>query len=280
MEEYDFKTFLESVPPNKDVLVTNFAGSQIGTRTSTTANTPKLQLHCTNSDCQGTRYFAATSEVHVDFRHNNHEYLTYKCCNCGTSHKTFALRARYKPDLSKWVILKYGEAPMFGPPSPARAITLIGGEKELFLKGRDCENQGMGIGAFTYYRRVIESQKNRIFDELIRVINKISPEDAVLKEIEAAKKETQFTRAVDVIKHALPQSLFINGYNPLTLLHSALSEGVHEHNDDECLELASSIRTVLFEFAERLGNALKEEANLNSAINKLANKKPKAKPDA
>ena len=48
----------------------------------------------------------------------------------------------------------------------------------------------MGIGAFVYYRRVIESQKNRIFDELIRVINKISPQDEVLADLEAAKKET------------------------------------------------------------------------------------------
>ena len=50
-------------------------------------------------------------------------------------------------------------------------------------------------------------------------------------------------------------------------------QGVHAHSDSECLELASSVRTVLFEFAERLGQALKEEAELNNAVNKLANKK-------
>ena len=169
--------------------------------------------------------------------------------------------------------MKYGEDPSFGPPTPARAFNLIGGERELFILGRRNENQGMGIGAFVYYRRVIESQKNRIFDELIRVIGKISPGDAVLEELESAKNETQFTKAVESIKHALPQSLSINGYNPLTLLHSALSEGVHIHTDSECLELASSVRTVLFEFAERLGQALKEEAELNAAVDRLANKK-------
>lgn len=96
----------------------------------------------------------------------------------------------------------------------------------------------MGIGAFVYYRRVIENQKDRIFAELIRVISTVSPDDPVLSDLEAARKETRFTAAVEEIKHALPQSLFINGHNPLTLLHAALSEGVHNHTDAQCLELA------------------------------------------
>ena len=59
--------------------------------------------------------------------------------------------------------------PPFGPPTPARVITLIGPDKEYYLKGRRAENQGMGIGAFSYYRRVVENQKNRIIDEVITI---------------------------------------------------------------------------------------------------------------
>jgi len=121
-----------------------------------------------------------------------------------------------------------------------------------------------------YYRRVIENQKNRIFDEIIRVVSKISPDNEVIAEIEKAKSETQFTTAIEKIKHALPESLKINGYDPLKLLHSALSEGVHLHTDEECLQQAEDIRIVLFEFAERLAEALKDEVTLNSAVNRLA----------
>ena len=35
------------------------------------------------------------------------------------------------------------------------------------------------------------------------------------------------------------------------------------NNDDECLELASSVRNVLFEFAERLGQALKRRSKIS-----------------
>ena len=72
-----------------------------------------------------------------------------------------------------------------------------------------------------------------------------------------------------MIKHGMPQVLLINGHNPLTLLHTALSQGVHEESDDYCLELATSIRVVLTELAERMAQALKDEAELNTAVSKL-----------
>jgi hypothetical protein len=42
-------------------------------------------------------------------------------------------------------MLKFGEVEPFGPPTPARVITLLGPEKDYYLKGRRAENQGMGI---------------------------------------------------------------------------------------------------------------------------------------
>jgi hypothetical protein len=71
---------------------------------------------------------------------------------------------------------------------------------------------------------------------------------------------------------AIPQTLLINGQNPLTLLHSALSEGLHAKSDEDCLELATSIRLVLMELAERIATALKDEAELRNAVNRLLKK--------
>lgn len=270
MDEMTFKEYLEIIPPGKKVYISDFHHYDNGIR----LNSPTIQLYCPSKECEGIRFYTSSSNnVLIDNERYNHNYLHYVCRNCRKEVKTYALRSFYNSELKKWEVMKYGEVPAFGPPTPARAYNLIGGERELFLLGRRNEIQGMGIGAFVYYRRVIESQKTRIFDEVIRVISKISPADSVIKELEEAKKETQFTKAVESIKHALPQALYINGFNPLTLLHSALSEGVHNHTDNECLELASDVRTVLFEFAERLGQALKEEAELNNAVNRLAKKK-------
>ncbi|HDT0414659.1 TPA: hypothetical protein QIB05_000265 [Klebsiella michiganensis] len=270
MSEISFKVFLESTPPGNEVLVENILVMSQGV---TQTDIPQINLHCNSEECQGVRFFSAQRRERIFAKEYNNIFLTYICRNCRKTAKTYSLGLRQEPDSESWWIRKYGEIPAFGPPIPSQAMKLIGGERELFLMGRRSETQGMGIGAFVYYRRVIESQRVRIFSELIRVISKISPSDEVISDLEKAKNETQFTKAVELIKHALPQSLNINGCNPLTLLHSALSEGVHAHNDQECLELASSVRVVLFEFADRLSQALKEEAELNAAINKLMKRK-------
>jgi hypothetical protein len=265
-----FKEFLETIHPGKWVDVSDVSKLHPTTFNSFILEHPKLYLYC--SIDEGERFFKMISGLnYISADKLNDLFLVYLCCNCGKSFKTFALSVRAGKSEGPCQVFKYGELPAFGSPIPAKTITLIGPDKDLFLTGRRAENQGMGIGAFTYYRRVVENQKNRIFDEIIRVIGKIiSPDDPVIQELESAKNEIQFTKAVETIKHTLPQSLLINGQNPLTLLHSALSQGVHEHSDAECLELASNIRIVLIEFAERLGQALKEETELNEAVKRLA----------
>ena len=127
----------------------------------------------------------------------------------------------------------------------------------------------LGIAAFAYYRRVIENQKNRILDEVVRVATKLGAPTEMLDDFSAAKAETQFSRAVASIKHGIPQALLVDGHNPLLLLHSALSEGLHAQTDAECLGLATSIRVVLTELVERMAIALKEEAELKSAVSRL-----------
>lgn len=267
MDTLTQQELLEKIAPGKAVLVSDFeATDRQGTAR---VRTPEITLHC--KECGGDRFFAPTAQsAFVGDRKSNDSFLTYMCRNCRKSFKTFALGALYDSEAKGWTVFKYGEDPSFGPPTPSRAITLIGPDRDQFLKGRRCENQGLGVGAFVYYRRVVESQKNRIFDEIIRVSRHLNADEALLVELEEAKKETQFTKAVQAIKHALPQSLLVNGHNPLLLLHSALSAGVHELSDNQCLELAAGARVVLVEFAERMAQAMKDEAELTNAIQRLA----------
>jgi len=197
------------------------------------------------------------------------QFLFYICRNCGRSQRTYAISARLSVDKTSSRIHKLGEVPPFGPPTPARLITLIGGDRELFLKGRRAENQALGIAAFAYYRRVVENQKARILGEMLRVATLVNAEESLIEELKAAQAESQFSKSVEMIKHGIPQVLLIQGHNPLTLLHGALSQGLHEKSDEHCLELATSIRVVLTELAERIAQALKDEAELNTAVSKL-----------
>jgi hypothetical protein len=148
-------------------------------------------------------------------------------------------------------------------------LDLLGEDREIFLKGRRAENQGMGIGAFGYYRRVVENQKTRLIDQIIQVANRIGAGQEILTSLEEAKGTWQFSKSLDVLKVKLPEQLMIRGQNPLLLLHGALSGGLHNGSDEKCLELATSIRVLLSELAERIAQALSDEEELKQSVLKL-----------
>ena len=110
-------------------------------------------------------------------------------------------------------------------------------------------------------------------EEIIKVSEKIGAPKEKLKVLNEAVQETQFSKALQMAKDALPESLLINGHSPIVLLHSALSEGVHALTDEQCLEIAGSVRVVLGELSERLSQALKDEAGLMKALSALMQKK-------
>ena len=154
--------------------------------------------------------------------------------------------------------------------TPSRLISLVGPDRDAFLKGRRSENQGLGIGAFAYYRRVVENQKVRLIDEIIRVAERTNAARTTIETLQAARDERQFSKAVELVRDSIPASLRIGSHSPLTLLHSALSEGLHAQTDEQCLELATSVRVILEELTERIAAALKDHAELQSALSRLS----------
>src|ERR1700724_913969 len=140
-------------------------------------------------------------------------FFVYSCSNCRSFVKRFAVSVTLHSldfDSTSGSCYKYGEAPPYGPPTPSRVIEMSGDDRDIFLKGRRCETQGLGIGAFAYYRRVVENQKNTILDEVIRVSTKIGAPAGMIEALEAAKIETQFSKALASVKDAIPPSLLIN----------------------------------------------------------------------
>lgn len=235
--------------------------------------TPDIRLHCDDAACGGIRTFRVRGGPTYFTPKRLDTFVIYLCSNCNQQFKRFSLMCLRGEEPEAGKIYKYGEMPAFGPPTPPRLLRLFGSDADIFLKGRRCELQGLGIGAFVYYRRVVESHKDQIFDAIINVANKIGLSTEKIATLKKAKAETQFKKALEEVKDAIPESLLVNGHNPLTLLHSALSGHLHEKTDAECLELAEAIRTVLVELAEKIGFALSDQAELKKAVARLLQKK-------
>lgn len=260
-----FKEFLEDCPPGSFRKVSDCL-KYVGYNRNWKVQQPELELHCDAETCNGKRFFTCQSAPDTTDS-NEWMFFEYHCKNCINSTKAYAILTIVEE--GKVSVYKMGEFPEFGPPIPSRVMTMVGPDRDLFLKGRRAENQGLGIGAFSYYRRVVENQKNRLIDQIIKVAKTLKTSAEDIKRFEEAKKENQFKKAVEDLKDLIPQVLLINGHNPLTLLHSALSKGLHDASDEDCLEYATSIRIILTELAESIGVALKDQVEIQAALSKL-----------
>jgi hypothetical protein len=269
--------FLEGTPPNRISHISDLSERKyLHTAYFDLMRTPEIQLHCPSDACNGVRFFRCVSGTGQRLKKGSYVfiYVTYKCSNCQKTEKIYSLAVKLDEDAQPTgELYKLGEHPTYGPPTPPKLVKMIGPDRDTFLKGRRCENQGLGIGAFIYYRRVVENQKNRILNEIIKVSESLSASPERIDILKKAVEETQFSKALDMAKGAIPESLLINGHSPIQLLHSALSEGVHALSDEECLELASSVRVVLGELSERLSQALKDKAELSKALSTLMHDK-------
>lgn len=242
-------------------------------------NSKKIRLFC--NECDADQFFDVV-KGHSDYLRMGEKQnvlpfrLSLECRNCRDYKKLFLLRFEFVRSFNDrggciLELEKLVEYPTHYKAASNQELSLIGrSEREEFLKGLSCERDGLGAAAFLYYRRVVENRRNKIFDQIIKVLKNSSHSyDELIQELESAKSEGQFVKSIDKIKAAFPDSLLISGQNPLKLLYSALSEGIHELSDQECLEYAEDIRVVLLAMSERIEMLLAESKNINGAIARL-----------
>jgi hypothetical protein len=271
-EPIKWEKFLANSPPYQRRTI--IAMGNPGQGAHYTVLSPTIEVYCDHNKCSKLSYFDSKSSRPIASGEKYGSiFLDYFCRHCGQTFKTYALFVRAFPNLKAGAYIceamKIGEWPAFGPHVPTKMFSLLGEDQDTFHKGRRAESQGMGVGAFAYYRRVVENQKNRLIDEIIKVGKKLGADQETIARLEAARAETQFHKAVGIIKDGIPDVLRIEGHNPLILLHTALSDGLHDKSDEECLARATSIRVVMAELAERITQALSARDEFTSAVSKL-----------
>jgi hypothetical protein len=260
-----WKSFLESTPANTPAKI-----DVLATERGTVHNKwwevpcPSLELHCPQDD--GTRYFDCSDKTaQIGYR-----FLSYTCRNCRSFHKTIAVLIYLQdPKTGKVEVMKLGEYPPFAAPISKRVEKLLEkNDLELYRKGTRAEAQGLGIGAAGYFRRIVDEQWKLLVTEIRDAAAELGVRD--LSVFEAALRQTQFSTAVDMLKDAIPPKLLIlGGENPLTLLYKPLSVQIHTLTDEECMQQAQDIRTVLTALLENIGDVLKDQDELKNAVNRL-----------
>ncbi len=196
--------------------------------------------------------------------------VVYRCQSCEAFDREFHLHI--SPDLK--YIRKLGQYPEWEIKIDKNLAKTLGNKANTFRKGLVCESQGYGIGAFAYYRRITEE----IIDELLESIKDlIEPEnkDKYLSALEKTKETRVTQEKIELVKDLLPNLLRPDGMNPLGVLHSELSGGIHDETDEICLESASHIRKILTFLINQVIQTKNAKKEFSSSMKSLLEKKSK-----
>jgi hypothetical protein len=168
--------------------------------------------------------------------------------------------------------MKVGQFPAWEVVGEPNIEKLLGVHSTYYKKGLTCESQGYGIGAFGYYRRIVEETIDEMLNEIADLISGDDLDkynDALAK----AKATIVTAEKIELVKDLLPPILRPEGMNPLSVLHSALSEGLHAESDDECLEFAQHCREVLVFLVNQVAASKETAKSFTTSMRRLLDKK-------
>jgi hypothetical protein len=200
-------------------------------------------------------------------------FLIFICAACRKFERTFTIY--HNRELK--TLEKIGQNPSWTISIDQELAEALGPLETIYRKGLICESQGFGIGAYSYYRRIIEIKIDSLLTDISKLLDdeKKGEYNAALEQV---RKETQAAKKIELVKELLPGSLRPQNLNPLDILYGALSEGIHSMSDEECLELAGEIKHVMSYLIQRIGAINKETANFTSGMRKILEKRrPSAK---
>ena len=214
-----------------------------------------INMHCPK--CDDIRTFNMTNDYQDNIEHvppefdqrkspystevNTYITLDYLCAACQDFMRFFIIKIG--EDLN--YIQKIGQYPPLDISIPKDLKRIMDDEyKNYYKKGKNSENFGHGIGAYVYYRRIIEGIINEFIDK-IQYFMTNEEKEKYKEALERAKKEKNTTSKIEIIKNLVPPILTQGRYNPLKALHEALSIGIHIESDLICLENAKIIRNSL-----------------------------------
>ncbi len=190
--------------------------------------------------------------------------VAYMCTAC----KDFKIIFIIYLDIKINSIKKLTQWPLWLPKIDADLKKSLGKNHGNYKKGLYCEQEGYGIGAFAYYRRIVEDMIDGLLDDIYEMFSE--EEKQTYKEnIELAKKERVTEKKIEIVKKILPSELISNGINPLDRLHSGLSEGLHSMPDEGCLKTATAVRISLEYLLHEIVLRKKRKIEYASAMKEL-----------
>jgi len=176
----------------------------------------------------------------------------YICSSCKFADRHFFVAVRstaqikVSGELLRWKITvqKIGQDPVYDISIDKSLERDLGDFAGYYKKGLISESHSYGIGAFSYFRRVVEGTIDTLLEGILEELS--GDERAKYqKELEKIKSGRIATDKINLVKNMVPVQLRPGGENPLDVMYGLLSEGMHSDSDEECLESAARLKAIL-----------------------------------
>lgn len=217
-------------------------------------------------------YFSISQNMFY-FNKNKDRYINYSftlkcsCQQCNVHNTYFLINVQsltnnndftdkedrfYKDSISDFIISKKGIYPLQDLKLNKSVQKFLDRESSgWYYKANKCLNEGLAIGAFAYFRRIIEKELLHI----VEFVKKVNPDKSVeveelINEYNNGGKKANILYE-GILKY-LPASLQSLGDNPIKILYKKTSGGLHEYDEERCTELSNSINKLLEFVIEKL----------------------------
>lgn len=287
------RELLESAAPFKRVAY-SFPGPVSLEQVSLGLAPRSLTLPCAHCKSDGTTWkFKARLQPNVETPSEVHALWIYKCSDCERHDKVFWVVARstvddliFRPAVrggslaatTAGTFEKVVQWPRWTVRIPKGVEKALGARAELLAKAVHCLQEGYGIGAAAYLRRVVEDEARTIVD----LVRDAAEQDGDSEAVENATRALAADSAADRLKIAaqhIPQTLRVDGQNPLEVLYGNLSGPLHSESEAEAVEVAGLLLGSLLFLFETLKSGVADKKayaqKMRDAAKRLASAKGK-----
>lgn len=144
----------------------------------------------------------------------------------------------------KFFVRKVGQLPSFTiKPDKEVDKFLNDDDKDYYRKALTCISTSYGIAAYSYLRRIVETEVVRIVEHLIAM--DLPEKEHIQAAYEFYLEKHQMDPFLVRVDEYLPKELKVYHSSPLRVLYSELSLGIHSYEDELCLKNAEITNELL-----------------------------------
>jgi hypothetical protein len=173
--------------------------------------------------------------------------------------------------------MKIGQFPEQSTSISSAIEKRLGASAVFYRRALTCRNEGFGLAAVAYFRRVVEDKTNELVDVVADSAQTMGMSEGDVAHIRAAKAQKRYEDKLKVAAEAIPNVMKPDGANPLQALYDLLSVGLHTQTEEECLQVADEVREIFDYLFDRLRAEIEDRMSFVARVKKIVGKRGEAR---